>query len=246
MNHTRVTLSADEQAGIAESLKKFNIPFILGEHNSLYNQGAPRLSDAFGAALWGLDFNLYIASKSIKRSHMHMGTNYRYASWQPISTQKAPIATKPPYYANIAVAASLGNLTASDVRVRNLPLPKEREAAYAIYNDETLKRVVVINMDAYNYTSGEDGVERPETTYSFIVPAACAGEGIVQRLTANGSDAITGVTFNGYSFNYELDGGKPSLLNNVTSNEGIVVEDDGLLNVVVPHSSAAVVQINCS
>lgn len=52
-------------------------PLIFGETNSLYNQGRPGLSNTFGAALWGLDFNLYAASVGFKRVHMHMGTNYR-------------------------------------------------------------------------------------------------------------------------------------------------------------------------
>ncbi len=52
-------------------------PLIFGETNSLYNQGRPGLSNTFGAALWGVDFNLYSASVGFKRVHMHMGTNYR-------------------------------------------------------------------------------------------------------------------------------------------------------------------------
>jgi hypothetical protein len=53
------------------------VPFILGEHNSLARQGRPGLSNTFGAALWGVDWNLYLASQNISRSHMHQGTNYR-------------------------------------------------------------------------------------------------------------------------------------------------------------------------
>lgn len=53
------------------------VPLIMGETNSLYNQGKPGLSNSFGAALWGIDFNLYCASVGFKRVHMHMGTNYR-------------------------------------------------------------------------------------------------------------------------------------------------------------------------
>lgn len=52
-------------------------PLMFGECNSLYNQGRPGLSNTFGAALWGVDFNLYSASVGFKRVHMHMGTNYR-------------------------------------------------------------------------------------------------------------------------------------------------------------------------
>jgi hypothetical protein len=39
--------------------KNPNLPFILGEMNSLYNEGKPGLSNSFGAALWGVDFNLW-------------------------------------------------------------------------------------------------------------------------------------------------------------------------------------------
>lgn len=60
-------------------------PHILGEHNSLYHQGKPGLSNSFGAALWGVDFNLYAASAGIRRVHMHMGTDYRVCLPEPLS-----------------------------------------------------------------------------------------------------------------------------------------------------------------
>lgn len=65
-------------------------PLIFGETNSLYNQGRPGLSNTFGAALWGINFNLYSASVGFKRVHMHQGTNYRvsaYANhWMPFQS----------------------------------------------------------------------------------------------------------------------------------------------------------------
>lgn len=62
----------------------------------------------------------------------------------------------------------------------------------------------------------------------------------MQRLIANGSDAITGVTFGGYSFNYELNNGKPVLLHNVTRGEEADVFR-GRMRVGVPRSSAVMV-----
>lgn len=59
------------------------VPLIMGETNSLYNEGKPGLSNSFGAALWGIDFNLYCASVGFKRVHMHMGTNYRVSDPPP-------------------------------------------------------------------------------------------------------------------------------------------------------------------
>lgn len=80
--------------GQAERYKKVmatgkgKAPLIFGEANSLYFQGKPGLSNAFGAALWGLDFNMYSASAGYTRVHMHQGTNYRVRLFfSPIRTR---------------------------------------------------------------------------------------------------------------------------------------------------------------
>ncbi|RAL62195.1 hypothetical protein DID88_002679 [Monilinia fructigena] len=67
MNHTQTKVSIARQLNVSNLLASSNLPFILGETNSLYNQGAPGLSNAYGAALWNLDFALYGASKNIHR-----------------------------------------------------------------------------------------------------------------------------------------------------------------------------------
>lgn len=83
MNHTNVITKAAAQLKVWEGIKasenapSLGTPFILGEHNSLARQGRPGLSNSFGAALWGVDWNAYLASQNISRSHMHQGTNYR-------------------------------------------------------------------------------------------------------------------------------------------------------------------------
>jgi hypothetical protein len=242
MNHTSTVHSISSQVNESNYLAYTGIPFILGETNSLYNEGAPGLSNSFGAALWGLDFNLWCASVGIRRVHMHQGTDYRYASWQPILTSKTTIGTKPPYYGNIAVAAMLGKLTAGAVRIANLPLESEFEAAYAAYVDEKLARIAVINMRAYNYTvngtsSVLNPVNRPSQEYSFEVPEGSEVE--VKRLYANGSDAISGITWDGWSYNWELDHGKPVILHNVTVGECLRAQG-GMLNLTVEDSTAVI------
>jgi hypothetical protein len=75
MNHTNILFKAEAQLQVARGIRALknaptsSTPFILGEHNSLAN--------SFGAALWGVDWNVYLASQNISRSHMHQGTNYR-------------------------------------------------------------------------------------------------------------------------------------------------------------------------
>ena len=58
---------------------------------------------------------------------------------------------------------------------------------------------------------------------------------------ANGSDAITGVTFDGYSYNYDLEEGKPVVLHNVTRGQTVAVGGDGMMRLSVPRRSAAIV-----
>lgn len=256
MNHSITKRSVD-----AHILEYSNItsassavpPLIFGETNSLYNQGRPGLSNTFGAALWGVDFNLYSASVGFKRVHMHMGTNYRYASWQPIETDKASRGTKAPYYGNIAVAAMLGNSTRNPVSVVEIPLSSDpREAAYAAYVDggTTLARIMVLNLRSYNTTVDGAGLvptgptPRPAAVYRFtIAPGSSLSKNgtafAVQRLWANGSDAITGITWDGWSYNVELDGGRPARLRNVTVGETGLVGEDATVSVTVPDSTAA-------
>lgn len=247
MNHSSTVHSISSQVALLNSLSYTGIPFILGETNSLYNEGAPGLSNAFGAALWGLDFNLWCASVGIRRVHMHQGTDYRYASWQPVQTNKTSIGTKAPYYGNIAVAAMLGNLVKGEVQIANLPLEGVEESAYAAYVDGKLRRVAVVNMREYNYTVNGTSdvlnpVPRPVQNYTFAVSKDCAGEWLgVKRLYANGSDAVSGITWDGWSYNWDLDHGKPVRLHNVTTGEKVLVTG-GTVTVEVLDSSAAILE----
>lgn len=249
MNHTSTVNSVQQHVNLSQVLNEEGltkgIPYILGEMNSLYNEGKPGLSNSFGAALWGVDFNLYCASQSIRRTHMHQGTDYRYAAWQPIPTNKTTIGTKAPYYGNVMVAAMLGSgdsPSTADVQVVNLALQKDTEAAYAAYVDGDLRRLAVINMQEYNYTDSASA-SRPTATYSFRLPEAANKSLSVQRLMANGSDAISGITWDGWSYNYELKGGAPVRLNNVTIGETVSVDSKGVVELEVPWSSGLIVSM---
>ena len=251
MNHSAnvasIALQLNESRLLAALPNDLNpdLPFILGETNSLYNEGRPGLSNTFGAALWGIDFNLWCATHNIRRVHMHQGTNYRYQAWQPIKTSKTSKGTKAPYYGNIAVASFLGDIITATPSIANLPLPNEEESAYAAYVDGELDRVIVINMMEYNATAGNKYINhypRPIERYEFQLPQSYHDKAEVQWLMANGSDAITGVTFDGYSYNYELENGMPVVLHNVTRGQTVNVASDGKMSVDVPRSSAAIVR----
>lgn len=176
-----------------------------------------------------------------------MGTNYRYQSWQPIATDITPMGTKAPYYGNVAAAAFLGNLGVSPVRIAHLTTEGgEYESAYAAYVDNTLRRILILNMNAYNYTQNGTGPglnpdARTVRTYSFNVGNVSTSAS-VQRLYANGSDAITGITWDGWSYNYELNAGRPVQLDNVTVGETVPVTG-GIVEVGVADSQAVVLNL---
>ncbi|KAK1996697.1 beta-glucuronidase [Colletotrichum falcatum] len=276
MNHTRTVESvrahAREHADLTARFGPDAVPpHILGEHNSLYNQGKPGLSNSFGAALWGVDFNLYAASQGIRRSHMHMGTDYRYQSWQPIETNMTALGTKAPYYGNIAVAAFLApppppSPQRSPISVAHIPLDSDpgspphdgRSAAYAAYHGPDLLRILLVDLHAHNSTVNGTGTapdpdpdrSRATFSHSFAVPwgadngggggGCCCALAGVRRLRANGSDAITGITWDGWSYNHELDGGRPVRLPNVTVGERVPV-DAGRVTLTVSASEAVIV-----
>lgn len=244
MNHTNIVAAISKHLADHKTISASGDapPVILGETNSLSVQGLAGVSNAFGAALWSLDYQLLAASTGFKRVHMHQGVDYRYASWQPIGTNRTTLGTKPPYYGQVATAAFLGS---EAVKVSQVPLSGgEREAAYAAYENGRLARAMVINLNTYNTTSNGDGFEplesppeRPSVDYTFSLPGVNAQSVGLHRLWANGSDALTGVTWDGWSYNYELDDGRPVRLENVTVGETVEVRD-GEVTVTVPHSSA--------
>ncbi|CAH0025007.1 unnamed protein product [Clonostachys rhizophaga] len=245
LNHTLTREGLASQERIMQAVEDTNLPYIIGEGNSLYNQGRPGASDVFGAALWNIDFSLLAASLGIHRIYFHQGVNYIYAGWQPSHVGTTHPSTKPPYYGHVAAATTLGNSGERDVQVAELPLGSETDSAYAIYEDGKLSRIAVLNMREYNHTSD---LERPNQTYTFSLNGRgrkCGHKmAAVQRLLADGADSISGISWNGYSYNHDLDGGKPVLLSNVTAacNETVRLLN-GTFSVDLSDSSFALINL---
>ena len=226
---------------------QYSIPFTLDEANSLLN-GAPAgldLLSVFGSALWTVDYMLYCASVGLSRVHMQQGTGFLYNSWQPVAVpaKNISINTSPPYYGNVAVAAMLGDLTKAIPRIVNVALQGmgDYASAYAAYvNGSSLVRIAIVDLREYNATSG---APRPSSNYTFVLPASLSisdgSEVVVQRLMAAGSDANTGITWDGWSYAYELNNGQPVKMTNVTTGEKVVVSG-GQVSVNMVHSSAAI------
>lgn len=126
------------------------------------------------------------------------------------------------------------------------------QVAYAAYinNGKTLVRIMVLNMLTFNSTANGAGLlpladnelpTRTSTKSQFNLPDKynnLTNKTItLRRLRANGSDAITGITWDGWSYDYESRGGKPVRMENVTVGETVEVEG-GVVSVDVEDSGA--------
>lgn len=78
---------------------------------------------------------------------------------------------------------------------------------------------------------------RPSKTFTLRLPYK-KQDMKLQWLMAGGSDAITGITFDGYSYAAELANGLPVRLSNVTQGSQMITGKIGELVVEVPDSSA--------
>ena len=146
----------------------------------------------------------------------------------------------------------LGQTSKQQVSISNIILGSDvAESAYAAHyvngHHSGLARIMVLNMHTYNTTEDGAGLDpladpspRPVRTYTFAVDSDVRdGSKVqIQRLMANGSDAITGITFDGYSYNWDLKMGKPVRLSNVTIGETATVQN-GKVSVDLPDSSGA-------
>ena len=306
MNHAVTARAVDSHVAeyntiLAQNPSDPAPPMIFGETNSLYNQGRPGLSNTFGAALWGVDFNLYAASVGFKRVHMHMGTNYRVNLPSPRQTPKLTTTVYLPIVRRLAARPNLPRhpghqsplLRLHSRRRRPRPPPRHRRLPPPSLLPGPLLRlcnlhlvrhpphppyverdlfpssfrvlyqqpsnlaiyltVVILNLLSYNTTLDGAGLvplppssipPRGQVEYTLHLEGVSPGRVVgIRRLMANGSDAITGITFDGWSYNYELDQGRPVRLGNVTVGERVVVQEGGVVTVRVGDASGVVLDV---
>ena len=137
------------------------------------------------------------------------------------------------------LAHTVANTTSgTNTRISNLQLPSEIDAAYAVYDNDTLARLVALNME----TSWSNATaSRPSKTFTFRVPEQF-GAATVHRLAGPGADSKTNITFGGVSYAYELDGGRPVVVDSEARDERVTVEN-GLVKVDLPASSAVLLKL---
>lgn len=132
-----------------------------------------------------------------------------------------------------------------------LPVFSHTSVVYAAYEMGVLRRVMLVNLQAWNVTmaanpSSSVKAARPLAVYDFAAPSSCAGNASVARLSAPGSDSVTGATWGGMAYEYAPSLGKPVAAGNDSKGEIVPVSKEGVFEVNVPWSSAAMVSLNCT
>jgi hypothetical protein len=154
----------------------------LTECNSFYNGGAPGVSDAYGSALWAIDFLFTNARYGSSGANFHGGGNG--PGYTPIAdTAGAVVGARPIFYGLLFFSKIVpGSMVATTTTLeQNLDL-----SAYAVQSaDKSSLDVVLVNKD-------------PTTAvHATINAGATVASASALRLAGPALDATTGVTLGG-------------------------------------------------
>ena len=124
-----------------------HVPYRICETNSFCGGGKPGVSDAFGAALWMLDYMFNLASADAAGVNIETGVNQLgfISSYSPIGDdERGAYSAKPAYYGMLAFAqGSRGQRVALDHDAQGVNL-----SAYAVRADQGRVWITIINKDA--------------------------------------------------------------------------------------------------
>jgi hypothetical protein len=171
---------------------KSGIPYVIGETNSISCQGAANISDVMAAAVWAVDYVLYLSSLRAERVHFHMGTRYAYRSWLPVSFNYTAPQVFPIYYAALFNAhVFAGGHKQTEVLVNETDF-----SAYAVYGSGKLESIVAVNFVMWNST-----FEQQERSYTVLELPSGWESAKVSRLTSPGVETALNITLAGQTVN---------------------------------------------
>jgi len=172
------------------------IAFRVGETNSLYDVGVHGISDAFGAALWSVDWMFECASIGVDGVNWETSTGNYYAPFSFTTstvngtTSYALQSVGPLYYGLLFFQAATAN------GARLLPVALSTQAnlkVWATVDGSGVTRGVIINKD--ETAQGPVAISMPG--YSQVS---------VSRLVAPSYTSLAGITFAGRTFDGSPDG----------------------------------------
>jgi hypothetical protein len=208
--------------GMRELCREHNVAFRINEVNSFSGGGKTGVSDTFGSALWCLDFMFKLASYESEGVNMETDINQLgfISHYSPIvHDETGHCGVKPEYYGMLAFAmAGKGELLGLRLEKTNVNL-----TAYATRDSAGSIWVTVVNKDVAR-----------DAVVAIALPKGRSSAGVLW-LAAPALESKDHVTLGGAEVS--ADGkwtGKPA--------EKVPVAD-GTAHLVVPHASAALLQL---
>lgn len=180
----RLLTSAPQAKAMLEEMRLISessrLPFRIAETNSIFNEGEPGVSDAFGSALWGVEFMFQVAEAGAEGVNFHTGDAKAYTPIGP--GPDGAHAARPLYYGMLMFEEAVRDASMLPAR---LVAPHLNMAAYATRAaDDTLK-VCLINKD---FERGARVAIEAGRDFPFAS---------LLRLTAPSMEARTSVTLGG-------------------------------------------------
>ena len=208
--------------GILQALKQSAaaIPggYRLAEANSFYNGGAPNVSDAYGTALWAIEFLVTNALNGSSGVNFHGGGNG--TGYTPIADDGTHVVmARPEFYGLALVAmAAPGRVLPTTVSAGTLAF-----SAYAVAADDGSTVLVLVNKDRAQTATVTTGLGTTATSASLTV------------LTGTSLDSPTGTLLNGAPI-----GADGSWSPQSSANVGVV---NSSLTLTVPPATAVLARI---
>ena len=254
MNHSAITqrfIGYEESINYVRSVNT-SVQYVLSETGTAIGSPSPPLffCDAFGSALWSVDFNLASMVRYVSRVDDSGRPEAAHSSWTPdnSSDQVGP-SVRAPFAVDPMMVDFIGKNPHSVVELAVADNP-DLMAAYGGYLTSTgkLDRVALINMHPWKQSSGDTRLVR-----AFDLPL---GSGIqqvrVQRLHADQGEEALGydlggaagnVTWAGEQWTYKIDKGAGHYPTGMVEQENVTVSN-GVAQILVPDTEAVIVWID--
>lgn len=155
LNQTMINqFSSYDSDAIGFTVSK-NLPFLLVEFNTASCIGVKGVSDSFTSAIWSINAALQMAFRNHSNILLHTsGQSTLYNLFTPPSYDSNYTAwrTGPIFYSTLVVAEALASVEEMETNplptssVKDLGIESDFNAAYAVYEEGEVQKLVLINM----------------------------------------------------------------------------------------------------
>ncbi len=160
--------------------------FRMGECGSFYNGGAPGVSDAYGTALWALDYLFVLATNGATGANFHGGGSG--PGYTPISDSNGVVVEARPAFYGMLAFAQTANGKLGTTTIHTAP---SSFTAYCVARSDGSLNIVAINKDPATTILASIALDRPTTSLTTLAlsgSSLSATEGTTLGTASIGSD----------------------------------------------------------